>query len=159
MTGVQTCTLPICLTAALSKEYRDNGKSPTWGRLTQMKEAVGEALDNVAANLQKYEAGEIAAGRMSVYDSIEARARQRWGLPPAEDAVMPPMVLDQAATDRYNAAKRAHAQYKSYSEGPVGDLLDKNQQGRYTKLDATVVPTVFQAGPKGFEIEIGRAHV
>ena len=140
------------LTAAITAEFNASGRSPTWGRLTQMKEAVGEALDNVAQNLQKYEAGEIAAGRMSVYDSIEARARQRWGLPPAEDAVMPPMALDAAATDRYNAAKRAHAQYKSYSEGPVGAVLEKGQRGQYEKLDAEVVPLVFQAGPKGYEI-------
>jgi len=66
------------ITAAMSAERRSAGETPVWGRLSQMKGAVSDAIDNGVANQVQYERGQVASGAMAPEDTLEQRYAA-WG--------------------------------------------------------------------------------
>lgn len=87
------------ITAAMSAERRSAGETPVWGRLSQMKGAVQDAIDNGVANQIGYERDQVANGALAPEDTLEARLRTAWGL---------------------DAAANARANVGGYSPGSVG---------------------------------------
>jgi hypothetical protein len=61
------------ITAAMSAERRAAGETPVWGRLTQLKSAVSDAIDNGVANQVAYERDAVARGDIQPTDTLEAR--------------------------------------------------------------------------------------
>lgn len=61
------------ITAAMSTERRAAGETPVWGRLTQLKKAVSDAIDNGVANQVAYERDAVARGDIQPVDTLEAR--------------------------------------------------------------------------------------
>ncbi len=61
--------------------------------------------------------------------------------------------FDEAAVERLNAGKRAHAEFaKTFRQGPVGNMLRTNGfSGQYRLIDSGVPDTVFAKGAGGFE--------
>ena len=59
--------------AAMSAERRSAGETPTWGRLTQLKNAVGSAINNAVDNQAAHERAAVAAGKLKPEDTIRGR--------------------------------------------------------------------------------------
>lgn len=64
------------ITAAMATERRTAGKSPVWGRLSQLKSAVQGLIDNGVANQVGWERQEVARGAMAPADTVEGRLGQ-----------------------------------------------------------------------------------
>ena len=63
------------ISTAMSEE---KGRTPVWGRLLQMRQAVRDTIDNGVANQVAYERDRVASGAMSPDDTLQARVDQ-WG--------------------------------------------------------------------------------
>lgn len=68
------------ITAAVSQERRTAGETPAWGRLTQLKGAVQDAISNGVANQVEHERQAVSAGAMQPEQTLESRLRDLWGV-------------------------------------------------------------------------------
>lgn len=62
--------------AVMSAERRAAGETPVWGRLSQLKKSVSNAINGAVDNQAAYEQAAVAAGAMRQADTIEARLDQ-----------------------------------------------------------------------------------
>jgi hypothetical protein len=146
------------VTAAMAAE---NGRTPTWGRLSQVKSAINDAMDNGVRNQVERERSALARGAISAGNTIEDRAHALFGkwmddsaLAPAGAPASPPALVpnfDEAAAQRLRDAKSAHSELKAtFDEGPVGAVL-KDKFGRPTMPESAVPATAFIPGDKGLQ--------
>ena len=137
------------VTSAMSDEMRASGRSPVWGRLSQVKSALSDAIDNAVENQIAYEQRRRAAGTLPPEQSMEARLRQQWQLEPRR---LEPSFTPEAA-EALEAAKDAHRAYaRLYGAEPIGGVLETTGfKGDYSMPNAAVAQRMFTPGPRGYE--------
>jgi hypothetical protein len=59
--------------AAMTAERRAAGETPTWGRLSRLKNAVMDAINNAVDNKAAYEQAAVSAGALKPQDTIRGR--------------------------------------------------------------------------------------
>lgn len=120
------------ISSAMSAEKRAAGESETWGRLSQLKKAVLDSIENSLRHQKNLERRWAAAGKPS--------------------SRMKPTMSPEEAT-KLRAAKDQHIAYKTtFSLGPVGEVLRTTGfAGQYRTPNASVVGKFFPAGDKGYE--------
>lgn len=62
--------------AAMSNELRTQGRTPTWGRLTQVRGAIESAIDDAVANRAAEESVAVKSGDISSDAAAESRLRE-----------------------------------------------------------------------------------
>lgn len=65
------------ISAAMSEELRNSGRTPTYARLVQLRQVVERTIDRAVENQARLEQSAVARGEMSAEDTMAARMRQQ----------------------------------------------------------------------------------
>ena len=150
----------------ITNEVRRNKRSPegdpaTISRLSQLKSAIRDVMNNSADHQAAYEQGLTEKGQLEPKDATSARVQReaqeimarmygREAPPEAAPPEMPTMTPEQSA--KLAEAKGAHAeQAQTYEQGPVGQALANTGFNTQYKIPASGIPKLaFSAGDKGY---------
>ena len=151
----------------ITNEVSRNKRSPegdpaTISRLTQLKGAIRDVMNNSADHQAAYEQSLVDQGQMQPQDTMASRLQQeadafmarKYGTqaPPAAPAAPQEPTMTPEAAARYTAAKAAHAtQMQTYGQGPVARILENLGFSNQFKMPASGIPKLaFSAGDNGY---------
>ena len=90
------------ISTAMREELRSAGQSPTYARLSQLRGAVEDAINNAAAHKSVVDDAAVAAGDMAEGDSLRARIDEIF------DAKLPPVKNPGKVLEQELLARPAH---------------------------------------------------
>ena len=151
----------------ITNEVSRNKRSPegdpaTISRLTQLKTAIRDVMNNSADHQAAYEQSLVERGQMQPQDTMASRLQreadaflaQKYGREaPAATPTEPQMpTMTPEAAAQLAAAKSAHAQQmQTYGQGPVARILETLGFSNQFKMPASGIPKVaFSAGDNGY---------
>lgn len=125
------------ISAAMSEELRNSGRTPTYARLVQLRQTVERTIDRAVENQARMEQSAVARGQMSAEDTMAARfAAQRDEFLARRNSQQ----ANNSAGDRANSGSRSSGVSGSVrtngeAGGPLG-LAPGDQGIQGTPLDA-----------------------